>query len=82
MNVDLNVHYPCTSPLKIIETHMVMILLYCPWSLCYHYGDTKRPYVCMLIDSLLGVRGLVQSPCGKINVIMTLGGERVLVHDV
>ena len=28
------------------------------------------------------VRGLVQSPCGKINVIMTLGGEGVLVHDV
>ena len=27
-------------------------------------------------------RGLVQSPCGKINVIMTLGGEGVLVHDV
>ena len=28
------------------------------------------------------VRGLVQSPCGKISVIMTLGGEGVLVHDV
>ena len=28
------------------------------------------------------IRGLVQSPCGKINVIMTLGGEGVLVHDV
>ena len=28
------------------------------------------------------LRGLVQSPGGKINVIMTLGGEGVLVHDV
>ena len=28
------------------------------------------------------LRGLVQSPCGKINVIMTLGGEGVLAHDV
>ena len=28
------------------------------------------------------LRGLVQSPCGKISVIMTLGGEGVLVHDV
>ena len=28
------------------------------------------------------LRGLVQSPCGKINVIMTLGEEGVLVHDV
>ena len=27
------------------------------------------------------IKGLVQSPCGKINVIMTLGGG-VLVHDV
>ena len=26
--------------------------------------------------------GLVQSPCGKIDVIMTLGGEGVSVHDV
>ena len=30
----------------------------------------------------MSVRGLVQSPCGKISVIMTLGGEGVLVHDV
>ena len=30
---------------------------------------------------LVGLRGLVQSPCGKSNVIMTLGGG-VLVHDV
>ena len=29
---------------------------------------------------IIQFRGLVQSPCGKINVIMTLGG--VLVHDV
>ena len=45
-------------------------------------------YVCML-HVLLNLwspcnqdqlRGLVQSPCGKINVIMTLGGG--LVHDV
>ena len=28
------------------------------------------------------LRGLVQSPCGKSNIIMTLGGEGVLVHDV
>ena len=28
------------------------------------------------------VRGLVQSPCGEINVIMTLGGRDSLVHDV
>ena len=34
------------------------------------------------IVPLVHVRGLVQSPCGKINVIMTLGGEGVLVHDV
>ena len=29
---------------------------------------------------IIQFRGLVQSPCGKINVIMTLGGG--LVHDV
>ena len=28
------------------------------------------------------VRGLVQSLCKKIKIIMTLGGEGVLVHDV
>ena len=39
VNVDLDVRYPCTSPSNIIETHTVMILLYCPWSLCHHYGD-------------------------------------------
>ena len=31
---------------------------------------------------LIYIRGLVQSPCGKISVIMTLGGEGVLVRDV
>ena len=33
-----------------------------------------HPYFC--------VRGLVQSPCGKINVILTLEGEGVLICDV
>ena len=28
------------------------------------------------------VRGLVQSLCKKINIIMTLGGEGILVHNV
>ena len=28
------------------------------------------------------LRGLVQSPCGKISIIMTLGREGVLVCDV
>ena len=36
--------------------------------------------VCLKLIDCLG--GLVQSPCGKINVLMTLGGEGVLVHDV
>ena len=38
----------------------------------------EQPYTSMCMS----LRGLVQSPCGKINVIMTLGGEGVLVHDV
>ena len=41
---------------------------------------------CMVVKNydFVKLRGLVQSPCGKINVIMTLGGggEGVLVHDV
>ena len=47
--------------------------------------------VCSTVCSTLGlidtwccsIRGLVQSPCGKISVIMTFGGgEGVLVRDV
>ena len=53
MNVDLNVRHPCTSPLKIIEIHTVMIVhdLFVTIMVI-----TKRPHVCILIDSLLGVR--------------------------
>ena len=57
MNVDLNVHYLCTSPLKIIETHTVMILYYIVHGLFVTIMvTTKRPYVRILIDSLLVVR--------------------------
>ena len=31
---------------------------------------------------MFNVRGLIQSPCGKINDTMTLGGEGVSDHDV
>ena len=55
VNVDLNVHYPCTSPSNLIGTHTVMILLYCPWSLSHHYGDHQET-TCMYTDRQL-VRG-------------------------
>ena len=37
-------------------------------------------YACSWVQTCF--RGLVQSPCGIINVIMTLGGKGVLVHEV
>ena len=47
-NVDLNVRYPCTSPLKIIDiVHGLFVTI---------MVTTKRPYECILIDSLLEVR--------------------------
>ena len=39
-------------------------------------------YSMVIILQVHSIRGLVQSPCGKISVIMTLGGEGVLAHDV
>ena len=39
------------------------------------------PKRCQHIVLVSRLRGLVQSPCGKINVIMTLGGEGVLVYN-
>ena len=41
---------------------------------------TSNQYNVIIINNYY--RGLVQSPCGKINVIMMLGGEGILVHDV
>ena len=43
---------------------------------------TKCGFVKLIERIACSLRGLVLSPCGKINVIMTLGGEGVLVHDV
>ena len=56
MNVDLNVCYPCTSPLKIIKTHTVMIYYIVHGFFVTIMVTTKRPHVCILIDSLLEVR--------------------------
>ena len=44
--------------------------------LCFSFDTFEN-----LITISFPLRGLVQSPCGKINVIMMLGGG-ILVHDV
>ena len=46
------------------------------------YTGKEFPSQSSLLTIVIHFRGLVQSPCGKISVIMTLGGEGVLVHDV
>ena len=50
--------------------------------LCANFIQDARMYPELNCEIYDDIRGLVQSPCGKISVIMTLGGEGVLVHDV
>ena len=55
MNVDLNVCYPCTSPLKIIVLHHAVYYIVHDLFVTIMV-TTKTPHTCILIDNLLGVR--------------------------
>ena len=49
---------------------------YCALAIALKWLTIARIRLCQLLGAWVStsVRGLVQSPCGKINVIMTLGG--------